>query len=269
MTNPWIDYDYMAVDTVHTSDLETWRTANQRFGSRKGGSDFILSGSNVALPYFGNPEANLVLLYANPGLDRAATPAEETDDRKALFDLARRHELHEPHPFVFLNPEFEGTPGFAWWTKTLAPIVRRFSEDPAAVYSNIFSAEIHPYKSVKYAPIGEGDGGFPTSRYTYDLVERAVDRGALILIGRAQREWFQAVPKLRDYSKVIYLSSVQNSVISPNNVIYRGNPNLTEAEDQKNLAWQLITKVALRHPAGSQAMAEDLDEYLASWAGAR
>jgi hypothetical protein len=219
---------------------------------RRRGSDYVLSNKNVALPYFGNPDANLVLLYANPGLDPKQTKKEETPGLVELFDLARKHKLKGSEAFVFLREEFEGTPGFIWWEKTLKFVFKRFSEPHSRerALRNIFSAEIHPYKSVKYGALTKKEGSFPSSEYTYHLVQRAIDRGAVILIARAKNEWFQAVPALTTYDNVIYLSSAQQSAISPNNAIdkIRGY----EMEKAKNFAWQLITKEALIREPGSK-----------------
>ncbi|NBW73411.1 MAG: hypothetical protein EBR26_03250 [Microbacteriaceae bacterium] len=151
---------------------------------------------------------------------------------------------------MFLRDEFAGTPGFEWWERTLRFVFKRYESDWARelALSNMFSAEIHPYKSVKYKPLTKSEGSFPTAEYTYELVKKAIDRGALILIARAKREWFNAVPELESYGKVIYLSSPQQSAISPNNVIdySRG----FDKDQAKNYAWQLITKEALRFEPG-------------------
>ena len=248
MNNPWLEYDYKANNKVHPLDAELFEKVNRRLAKR--GEEFLLSDKNVALPYFGNPNANLFLLYANPGLDRTNTVREETPELSRLFDAARRHELLEDQAFVFLRSEFMGTPGYQWWERTLRFVFRRY-ESPHArkmALSNMFSAEIHPYKSVKYGPLTKKEGYFPTSNYTFEIVDQAVKRGALILVARGKSEWFRAVPSLAKYDKVIYLSSAQQSVISPNNVIdySRG----FEAEQAKNYAWQLITKEALRQEPG-------------------
>jgi hypothetical protein len=264
--NPWLKYNPDGVSKVHLDDLAKFEQVNSRIRRKKASSlDFLLSENNIPLPYFGNPNANFVVLYANPGLDRKSTHLEETREGQRLFDLARRHELKDPHPFVFLHPSLEGTPGQRWWTQTLGSILTRFSEMPNRVLENILSVEYHPYKSVKFEALTKSEGSFPTSQYSYDLVNRAIDRGALVLVSRAKKEWFEVVPELRNYSKVIYLSSAQNSKISPNNVRYVENPNVPNIDDQKNLAWQLITKVALRHNPGDPGLAGELDEFIKTY----
>lgn len=265
MDNPWIKYDWQAENSVHKADLATVTNFNKRTLGKKRDGEYALSTSNVALPYFGNPGANVVLLYLNPGLDPSQTSSEESEDCRFLFDKARKHELVDPHPFVFLHPAFEGTPGYRWWQRTLGPLLTRFSGFPERVLNNLFSVELHPYKSVKYSPILERDGTLESTEYTYQLVREAIKRGVLVLLARGARDWIKAVPELEDYPYVMGLSSAQNSVISPNNVIFRNNPNATTPEDQKNLAWQMLTKVALAKSPGDTSLKEELAWYAQEW----
>jgi hypothetical protein len=249
MENPWLDYDFKAENKVHPLDREIFEKVNARFSNS--GTKHVLSSKNVALPYFGNPNANFVLLYANPGL-KEDTYLEETSELSQLFDLARKHQLNGSSAFVFLQSKFEGTPGFKWWSEALRFVFRRFESDWARemALSKMFSAEIHPYKSSEYKPLNKKDGVFPTAKYTYELVSKAMERGAVILIGRARDDWFEAVPGLSNYNKVIYLSNPRQKAISPDNVIDRTRG--FEKEQAKNYAWQLITKEALIADPGAE-----------------
>lgn len=249
MENPWLDYDFEAPTKVHPMDRELFDKVNLRLS--RGKKEYILSDKNVALPYFGDPNANFYLLYANPGLGDE-TSKEETAHLSKIFDMARKHQLSGPEAFVFLRSEFENTPGFKWWEETLRWVFRRF-ESPHVrdkALKNMFSAEIHPYKSKSYGALTGKEGYFPTAAYTYHLVQQAVDRGALILIARCRKEWEKAVPSLASYEKVIYLSNPQQKRITPNNVISKSRD--FDTEQAKNYAWQLITKEALLSDVGSE-----------------
>lgn len=247
MTNPWLKYDYKANNTVHPLDLELFRKVNQRLSGKKGKTEKTLSSSNVALPYFGNPNANLVLLYANPGLDPQNTKKEETPELKGIFDKARKHQKLGKHDFIFLLDAFKSTPGFDWWTKTLEAVINEPKLDGVNVLNNIFSAEIHPYKSVKYGPLKDAEGAFPSTEYTYLLVRAAMQRNALILIARAEKEWFAAVKGLSTYKNVIYLSSVQQSKISPNNTIL--DRKALDKDASKKAAWAKLVKALQKAPS--------------------
>ena len=242
MTNPWLKYSPKSKTTVHQDDLEVFNRVNARLKNLT-----KLSDNNVALPYFGNPKANVVLLYANPGLDLEKTKLEETPKLKLIFDAARKHKKTGKHSFVFLLEEFKGTPGYNWWKQTLGSISELEGYNEQKFLNNIFSVEIHPYKSVKYGALRvKNNEVFPTTAYSYSLVAKAMERGALILIARAQKEWFEAVPGLQKYKNVIYLSSAQQSKISPNNTIL--DRKAKDKVKSKREAWALLVKALNKAP---------------------
>jgi hypothetical protein len=211
LNNPWKDFDYTNKRQVHPVDLAGFDAFNERIGKRKNSQRLKLSDTHTPLPYFGNKDAGFVILMANPGLDPVKTALEEKPAMRKLFDQARKHEKMSS-PFVFLDDEFIGTPGHQWWSKRLRRIIDEVSLEN--VRKGIFSAEIHPYKSVNYAAVHEE---LPTQRYTAELVKQLIDRGSLVLMGRARAEWIHLVPALEKYKNVIELNSKQNSFITEKN----------------------------------------------------
>jgi hypothetical protein len=57
----------------------------------------------------------------------------------------------------------------------------------------------------------------PTQQYTYQLVKQAMERDAIILIGRGRADWFKNVPGLEKYKRYFQPSSSQCAYVSPNN----------------------------------------------------
>ena len=51
--------------------------------------------------------------------------------------------------------------------------------------------------------------GFPSQRYGFELVRRAIERDALVIIGRAQSYCYSAVPELRRY--LLHIQSLVSS----------------------------------------------------------
>jgi hypothetical protein len=49
------------------------------------------------------------------------------------------------------------------------------------------------------------------------LVRQAIERGAIIVILRSEKLWYEAVPELVRYQQLYRLRSVQNVMITPNN----------------------------------------------------
>jgi hypothetical protein len=214
MMNPWLDYDYEDESTIHPLDRDSINEFNARLESKDESTQqaFTISTTHTALPFFGSIDSKLVILAANPGLKIGETDLEETAKRRQLFDLARRHEL-AGNPFVFLRPEFEGTPGHDWWTARTRVLRDAIGDD--VFTSNTFAAEIHPYKSVKYRSLGSA---IATQRYTAELVSKNVSNGAWVIVLRARGEWNLLVPELVDNPKVFQLNSTQNSHITPANM---------------------------------------------------
>jgi hypothetical protein len=214
MQNPWLNYDYQSNSTIHSLDTEAVNAFNARIASSRaiGREEFLISSTHTALPFFGSTDAKLLILAANPGLKIGETEIEETHERRQLFNLARRHEL-EGNPFVFLRPEFEGTPGYTWWSSRTRQIRELVGDD--VFTSSTFSAEIHPYKSVKYRSL---NSAVPTQLYTATLVDSMVEAGSLVIVLRARKEWNELVPSLVANPNVIELNSAQNSYMSSGNM---------------------------------------------------
>lgn len=211
MINPWNDFDYQQKRQVHGLDVAGFEAFNSRVAKKRNSANLRLSDSHTPLPYFGSLDAGFVILMANPGLDPVNTELEEKPNLRKLFDSARKHE-EMSSPFVFLDESFSGTPGHEWWSKRLRTIIDEVSLE--SVREGIFSAEIHPYKSVNYAALKEA---LQTQQYTAHLIRSFIARGCLILMGRAQKEWIGLVPELASYNNIISLNSKQNSYITIGN----------------------------------------------------
>lgn len=211
MRNPWDDFDYSAKRQVHPLDEAGFDLFNKRIENRKDADKLRLSDQHTPLPFFGSLDANFVVLMGNPGLDIERTHLEETPERRRLFDSARKHRDMRS-PFVFLDETFRPTKGYEWWFARLRTIIEKSSLEK--VTQNIFSAEIHPYKSMNYEPVKEN---LPTQRYTAHLLENFQKRGSLVLIGRARDEWIKLVPSLESYKNQIVLKNPQSSYITEGN----------------------------------------------------
>ncbi len=211
MNNPWKNFDYTQKKQVHPSDFEAFDLFNASIRNLKNAEKLKLSSVHTPLPFFGNATAGFAILMANPGLDPINTDKEELPHLRKLFDQARKQEKMKS-PFVFLDDAFAGTPGHAWWSKRLGKIIEEVGLEK--VQNGIFSAEIHPYKSINYKAL---KAPMPTQTYTAQLVRDLINQGSLILMGRAKKEWFALVPELEKYKKLIELNSKQNSFITPGN----------------------------------------------------
>lgn len=84
----------------------------------------------------------------------------------------------------------------------------------------LFMVEFFPYHS---------NHGFvfpswlPSYEYTNCLIEEAMDKGKFIVIMRQKDQWFQRIPRLKNYKKLAFLECGQGAFLSQNNVIYKSN----------------------------------------------
>lgn len=164
-------------------------------------------------PFVGSTVAPVVVLLANPGVGvgdqrQQTTPA-------ALEQIYAGFQKGRNAPFWPLLNSFEKTNAGRWWiskTRDLAGEVGGRRE----LAKRLQAIEVHGYHSEKWAP---PTSNFPSQAYGFDLVRRAMNRDAFIIIGRAQSYWYSAVPEMRRYPRhVRRLVSSQSAYLSRANL---------------------------------------------------
>ena len=163
-------------------------------------------------PYLGHPEAEIILLNLNPGFSKDDVPFYE--DQYAARCWAKNL-FHEPleYPFYLLDPHVpQDVGGSRWWQRKLAALIKRAGLKTVA--NKVCCVEYFPYASKNYKPLGVT---LESQYYSFYLVRRAVKRGALVVVMRAKKPWFEAVPELARHERVFELNSSQNVAISPGN----------------------------------------------------
>lgn len=160
-------------------------------------------------PYLGNPDAPVVLLGLNPGFN---VKDPEWHGKPRFRKLSRANLLHKraEYPFYLLDPAIDRTP---WWDRKL----RRLIEEVGCaktVAQNVLCVELFPYHSKKFK---HAKLCVPSQQYSFALVRRAIDRGAVILQLRGDRPWLSNIPELENYPSLYRPCSVQNPAISPRN----------------------------------------------------
>jgi hypothetical protein len=97
-----------------------------------------------------------------------------------------------------------------WWRRKLRQVLARFDERTVA--NNLLSIGAVPYHAYRYlgaSPV------LPSQRYSLELVERAVDREALILMSNTVRFWLDAVPLLHGYPHLHIARVARGGHITP------------------------------------------------------
>ena len=164
-------------------------------------------------PFVGSTVAPVVILLANPGV--GVGDQREQTSPSALELIYAGFQKGRTAPFWPLSDSFENTNAGRWWvskTRDLSNVVGGRPE----LAKRLQAIEVHGYHSEKWAP---PISNFPSQAYGFELVRRAMDRDAFIIIGRAQSYWYSAVPELRRYPRhVRRLVSSQSAHLSRANL---------------------------------------------------
>lgn len=190
------------------------REVVERFNARarEGRREHVLLRlQHLPEPFLGRPDAPVVLLNLNPGFS-------DTDDEwhgNPTFAANLRANLaHEmrPWPFYLLNPEFP-SPGHGWWRTRMRELIEATSAE--AVAQHVLCVELHAYHSVSFGLHGLA---IPSQDYGIHLVREAMARGALIVRMRSEGPWFERVPELATYTRLVRTRSWRAPYLSKNNL---------------------------------------------------
>lgn len=163
-------------------------------------------------PFFGPHEAPVVVLLLNPGLG-------EDDARHHLrgeFTLALRAHLQSgggaPH-FHLLDPS--RGPGHRWWLRQVGPVLKASGCSVEQLAARLLCIEFFPYHSRSFA---HAHLRLPSQRFGFELLQRAMRRGALVLCMRGYRYWCGAVPELANYAALLRPKNPRSASLSVGNL---------------------------------------------------
>ena len=212
MENPWLTFNPKDnAPKFHELDKAHVQAFNQGLEGR---SEYRLAEHLEPYPYVGNPNANIYVLLANPGISKRETDPSFRNNIENVNRNRRnlRHEssdsflswMHSPD-----NPERESE----WLIPRIKNVVSATSLERTS--SGLFLINYHPYNSISWYPIPYT---FETQRYSFHLVSEAMKRNVLIIMSRNILGWFTAVPGLFDYQNRITFKSSRSVHISQENL---------------------------------------------------
>jgi len=226
--NPWQTFSPTVDEIkVHDSDLPYFLGFNKGMGARKGNDkkQYLLAEHLEPHPYLGNPQAEVLVLMANPGVnDKEKNPKFRMNPQKLEQNRQNlRHEnldsfksrIHSPD-----NPKLESE----WFKPRVRELVQATSVD--RVTKGIFLVNFHAYHSRSWHPI---PFTFPTQHYSFHLVSEAVSRDALIIMSRNMLGWFTAIPNLFDHRNRIEFESTRSVYLSEGNL---GKSNFRRVQER-------------------------------------
>lgn len=162
-------------------------------------------------PFFGSPNAPVILLALNPGwsCNDAKVHSQPSFAEKSRLSLT--HSL-TPYPFLYLQPGLS-TPGALWWKRITNALVLSLGFDRVA--KNLLCVQYFPYHSLTF---GSASLSVPSQEYSQSLVRAAIARNAEIVVMRSWRLWVAAVPELSSYQNVHHVRNPRNPTLSPKNL---------------------------------------------------
>ena len=209
MKNPWLSLGkqkpyVLSEDEPYVDEFNRhWRND----GSRR------INLNIPPTPFCGSTVAPVVILFANPGI--GVTDQREQTKPGAIEKIYAGFQKTRNAPFWPLLDEFENTNAGKWWTSK----TRELSEHVGGKHElamRLQQIDAHGYHSINWAP---PLSNFPSQRYGFELVRRAIERDAFIIIGRSQKYWYSAIPELRRYPRhVPRLVSNQSAYLTKANL---------------------------------------------------
>ncbi len=208
LINPWLNFK-ISESMIHELDRNSVEEHNKLVEAK-----YRFLVQLAPEPWIGNPSANILVLLANPGATTGDLAGKTQKNAELINKLSisnLKGELKE-YPHFFFDPQLAGTDGYIWYSKRFKHLIESTSQRNVA--SKVLSCELVPYhsfswKKPKIMP--------ETQKYTFKLVKDAMDRDAVILIGRGKKDWFENVPGLEKYSRYFQPASAQCAYISPKN----------------------------------------------------
>ena len=169
-------------------------------------------------PYSGNKDSKVYCLNMNPG-----KWISDFDGSESMLEMTVKNLRHEVEDYHWWNQikDKDGNKhnGAKWTDETLNGIKKILgNRNPC-----IFFVEYLPYHS---------DKGFdfpsylPSYDYTDHLIMEAMKQKKYIIVMRCKKRWFNRIPQLENYEKIILPHTSRRGWISPKNLGLEGQNDL-------------------------------------------
>lgn len=213
MKNPWVNLPNRPPFVLQDDRpyIEAWNKTR----TRKAMSATRLRLDLLPEPFLGPRNAPLVVLGRNPGF---AGTEEREHARRNVAKALRSNYLDDPtrHFNCYLgDPAFEHTAGGKWARRAYGAIIRPGDISFEHLATRILTVEWHGYHSRNWAALPIT---LPSQHYGFHLVQRAVDRGAVIVVLRGYKDWCVAVPPLASYKYCYKTKNARSASLSPKNL---------------------------------------------------
>lgn len=219
MENPWIEFakNYDNNNLV----LETEKSIIAEFNTTAK-EDFKIHTNIAPAPFMGNFEnSEIVILMLNPGYDPKENERGFYEKFKSYWINEIQRKKSSKHSLFCLEEEYCEYSDY--WFKKLTPLIHISSNEK--ISEKISKIQLFPYHSKSYKKIPASlikkygfDKYLPSQLYNFEIVKKAMERNAIIIIPRAKKQWFEAIKGLSEYPNKYITNSYQNIILSENNL---------------------------------------------------
>jgi hypothetical protein len=210
--NPWRDLS-VAAPFVPACDAP-WLPLLQS-PVAEGDEDRARAALNLDLqpePFFGPHEAPVVVLLLNPGVGEDDARHHQREDFTRALRAHVQSDSGAPH-FHLLDPS-QG-PGHRWWLRQVGPVLKAAGCSVEQLAARLLCIEFFPYHSRSFA---HAHLRLPSQRFSFELLQRAMRRDALVLCMRGFRNWCGAVPELASYAGLLRPKNARSASLSAGNL---------------------------------------------------
>lgn len=231
MQNPWQHHDFEKDGNILEADINIIHEFNRLQDSL--GNDkmnlYKIHEEVFPAPFMGDVfNAKVLLLMLNPGYDNQ-------EANKGFYNRYRetwiKHITSQPNsqlPLFCFETEYKKDSDY-WYNKLRYLTPEHLPEDKKfdVIKQNVAVIQFMPYHSQKYKDIPkkiwkpeQNDKYLLSQRYNFYIVEKAMERKALILVLRGRKRWEKAIPRLADksYNHIGYTNSPQNIALTKKNL---------------------------------------------------
>lgn len=149
----------------------------------------------LPVPYLGSPkEAKIVLLCLNPGYNRSLDRKAYFEDKYYYQENFKSLQFSSRVPFYYLNPRFNYSGGYRWWTRLLGSLIKDFGLKALSYKLLCLQYLGYHSKTFKRPP-----HIIPSQLFTFDILRKMIKDKKTIIIMRSKKLWLEAVPELKTY----------------------------------------------------------------------
>ncbi len=206
MNNPWLNISIN--DTIADCDKALINSLPQRVLAK-------FEFRTLPEPFHGDPEANVYILHGNPlsgsrDLAYLGVPEYEKEMVEEM-SLINKEFLWLREKETIIDNQGLPYPAYHYWkdaTKTLRNKNEKLS---------LFCIEAFPYHSAKTGDF-QSIKNLPSNLFTNEMVVDAINKEKYIVLMRCKDYWYNRVPQLKGYNKLLFRNSNRCPALSRNNL---------------------------------------------------